>query len=243
MAAGCRWPSGSGTTTASRAGVRVLDIGCAKGFLLHDLRQVVPGLLVTGLDISSYALANAMEDVRTGLVRWGRPIGFRSRTKLVRRVVSINTVHNLTAGVHPGARGDGAGRPTPPLRPGGFLAERVQREKLERWQLTARTYSDPDGWRAFAEAGYHGDYYWTVTGKRKPGGRDHEDFVDSADLLEIEEALERGFDRDHHEPVDPGQGKRRRTSASTSTRSSSSCNAYGLRHSAQCGGLPPGRKR
>ncbi|HYB71560.1 MAG TPA: methyltransferase, partial [Candidatus Bathyarchaeia archaeon] len=39
-----------------------------------------------------------------------------------------------------------------------------QREKFERWQLTARTYSDPDGWRRlFVEAGYTGDYYWTVT--------------------------------------------------------------------------------
>src|SRR5438876_1076984 len=29
------------------AGQRVLDIGCAKGFLLHDLRGAVPGLQVT----------------------------------------------------------------------------------------------------------------------------------------------------------------------------------------------------
>ena len=39
-----------------------------------------------------------------------------------------------------------------------------QREKFERWQLTAATYSDPEGWRRlFQEAGYTGDYYWTVT--------------------------------------------------------------------------------
>ena len=49
------------------AGQRVLDVGCAKGFLLHDLRLVVPGLRVSGLDVSSYALAHAMEDVRPWL--------------------------------------------------------------------------------------------------------------------------------------------------------------------------------
>ena len=39
-----------------------------------------------------------------------------------------------------------------------------QRDKFERWQLTARTYFDPAGWRRlFAEASYRGDYYWTVT--------------------------------------------------------------------------------
>ena len=33
-----------------------------------------------------------------------------------------------------------------------------------RKQLTAATYSDPEGWRRlFEEAGYSGDYYWTVT--------------------------------------------------------------------------------
>src|SRR5687768_8048690 len=50
-------------------GQRVLDVGCDKGFLLHDLLRVVPGLRVTGLDVSAYALEHAMEDVRRFLVR------------------------------------------------------------------------------------------------------------------------------------------------------------------------------
>ena len=47
----------------ARAGLRVgdtvLDIGCAKGFLVHDLQTVVPGVVATGLDVSEYALQNA----------------------------------------------------------------------------------------------------------------------------------------------------------------------------------------
>ncbi len=147
-----------------RAGARVLDVGCAKGFLLHDLRGVVPGLCVTGLDISSYALANAMEDVRAGLVQ-----GSADRLPFADRsfdlVVSINTVHNLD---RPGcirALGEieRVGREHRYVQVDSWLNE-LQREKFERWQLTARTYSDPDGWRRlFAEAAYTGDYYWTVT--------------------------------------------------------------------------------
>ena len=35
---------------------------------------------------------------------------------------------------------------------------------MEDWVLTAITIHDPEGWRAlFAEAGYDGDYYWTIT--------------------------------------------------------------------------------
>src|SRR5437773_3428253 len=49
---------------ALRAGERVLDVGCGKGFLLHDFRIEVPGIEVAGVDVSSYAVENAMEDVK-----------------------------------------------------------------------------------------------------------------------------------------------------------------------------------
>ena len=32
-----------------RGGDRILDVGCAKGFLLHDFRQLIPGVRVAGL--------------------------------------------------------------------------------------------------------------------------------------------------------------------------------------------------
>jgi hypothetical protein len=39
-----------------------------------------------------------------------------------------------------------------------------QRENFERWQLTAVTYFPPESWEAvLEEAGYTGDYYWTLT--------------------------------------------------------------------------------
>jgi hypothetical protein len=39
-----------------------------------------------------------------------------------------------------------------------------ERENFERWQLTAVTHFDPDGWRrVFAKAGYTGEYFWTIT--------------------------------------------------------------------------------
>ena len=37
-------------------------------------------------------------------------------------------------------------------------------EDFLAWQLTALTYFEPEGWRRlFGEAGYSGDYYWTLT--------------------------------------------------------------------------------
>src|SRR5262245_5067514 len=41
-----------------KPGMRVLDVGCAKGFLVKDLMTVCLGLEAFGLDISPYALMN-----------------------------------------------------------------------------------------------------------------------------------------------------------------------------------------
>lgn len=146
------------------SGQRVLDVGCAKGFLLHDLRQVVPGLCVTGIDVSSYAIAQAMEDVRPKLV-----VGSADRLPFADGgfdlVVSINTIHNLGRAdcVRALAEIERVARRHRYVQVDSWLND-LQREKFERWQLTAKTYSDPAGWRRlFAEAGYRGDYYWTVT--------------------------------------------------------------------------------
>ena len=47
-----------------KPGMRVLDVGSGKGFLLHDFREAVPGIEVAGIDISSYGVEHTMESVR-----------------------------------------------------------------------------------------------------------------------------------------------------------------------------------
>ncbi len=42
----------------------VLQIGCEKGFLLHDFNQLYPNMKIRGTDISSYAIDNAMPSVK-----------------------------------------------------------------------------------------------------------------------------------------------------------------------------------
>src|SRR5689334_2554053 len=41
-----------------KPGMRVLDVGCGKGFLVKDLMLECPGLEAFGLDISRYALVH-----------------------------------------------------------------------------------------------------------------------------------------------------------------------------------------
>jgi len=42
----------------------VLDVGCAKGFMIHDLSELIPGITVKGIDISQYAIDNVIEDMK-----------------------------------------------------------------------------------------------------------------------------------------------------------------------------------
>jgi len=42
----------------------VLDVGCKKGFFLHDLKESLPGITVRGVENHPYPLQNCMESVR-----------------------------------------------------------------------------------------------------------------------------------------------------------------------------------
>ena len=147
------------------AGTKVLDVGCAKGFLLHDLLQVAPGVEVYGLDISEYAILNSMEDVRPTLAR-GVAQALPYPDGAFDVVLCINTIHNLPLDLCKQALAE----LERVKRPGGhgyvqvdsWLNDR-QRVDFLNWQLTAQTFGAPDEWRSwFAEAGYTGEYFWTL---------------------------------------------------------------------------------
>ncbi len=147
-----------------KAGDRILDIGCAKGFLLHDLAEVVNGVAIAGLDISEYALANALPDVRPYLIR-GTADALPFPDGSFDVVISINTIHNLELDRCRQALREieRVSRRYKYIQVDSWCNEE-QRRNFERWVLTAQTYFEPDGWRQlFADVAYTGDYYWTVT--------------------------------------------------------------------------------
>lgn len=147
-----------------QAGDRVLDVGCAKGFLMKDLADVLPGLEVWGLDISQYAIDHCHQDVAGRILRGNcdmLPFADSSFTA----VIAINVMHNLE---RPGVvqclreieRVGNCGR--------AFVQNDAYRnddelEIFEAWMLTAKTYCKPHEWEEiFREADYTGDYYWTI---------------------------------------------------------------------------------
>src|SRR3984957_3159493 len=130
-----------------KAGDKVLDVGCGKGFLLYELTRAVPGLQVAGLDVSDYAIANAKEEVR-GALRQGHARELPYADNEFDFVVSINTLHNLHnydlwAALKEIERvGKGSAKHIT------IEAYRNEREKMNLlyWQLTCRAFLTPQEW-------------------------------------------------------------------------------------------------
>ena len=146
-----------------KTGDRVLDVGCGKGFLVKDLMQVCPGLEVFGLDISDYAVRHGEPEV-LGRLNVGNATCLPFPDNCFQAVISINTVHNLERVDCIRALKEmqrvATGR--------GYVQVDAYRNAEEQqlfldWVLTARTYGTPQFWaELLKEAGYSGDYYWTI---------------------------------------------------------------------------------
>lgn len=146
-----------------KAGDSVLDVGCAKGFMMHDMSELIPGLTVKGIDISDYAIANALPDMKPHVqVANATKLPFADKSFDV--VICINTVHNLEREACSVALRE----IERVARRGAFVTvdayrDDDERRRMEAWNLTARTMMPVDEWKAFfASVGYTGDYYWFI---------------------------------------------------------------------------------
>ncbi len=144
-------------------GMRVLDIGCAKGFLVKDLMQA--GLDAYGADVSRYALTHCEPEV-VGRLHLASAVELPFPDKSFDAVLSINTIHNLDR--------EGCGRALREMTRVVRNTEKCfvqvdayrsaeEKDIFESWCLTAETYLPPAEWIAlFDQAAYAGDYYWTI---------------------------------------------------------------------------------
>jgi SAM-dependent methyltransferase len=142
---------------------RVLDVGCAKGFMMHDMAALIPGITVKGIDISEYAISHAIEDMREH-VTVGNALELPYEDDSFDVVISINTIHNLERPECARALQE-ISRVS---RGGAYLTVDAFRnadeeKRMWAWALTALTIMHADDWkRFFAESGYDGDYYWFI---------------------------------------------------------------------------------
>src|SRR5258708_27539488 len=129
-----------------RAGMRVLDVGCGKGFLVKDLMLECPGLEAYGLDISRYALMHCEKEL-VGRLHLGTAESLPFPDGSFDCVISLNTIHNLTR--------EGALVALREIQrlSGGRAFVQVdsyrtpeEREIALSWIITPRFHHQPQGW-------------------------------------------------------------------------------------------------
>ena len=147
-----------------KPGMKVLDVGAAKGFLVKDFMIACPGLEAFGLEISEYALMHC-EPEAVGRLHLGNAVSLPFPDDSFDAVISLNTLHNLKKPdlitalqeIMRVTKGSNAY-----VQVDSYRTEE-EKEVFLDWVLTAYTHGYPDEWKAiFEEAGYTGDYYWTL---------------------------------------------------------------------------------
>ncbi len=137
---------------------KILDVGCGKGFLLYELIKEIPDLNIQGLDISSYAIDHAKEEVKPYLQQ-GTAANLPFASNEFDLIISINVLHNLLC---------------PDLEKALREINRVGKNKyiivdsyrndeektnLLYWQLTCECFFTPEEWEWwFKLCNYQGDY-------------------------------------------------------------------------------------
>ncbi len=137
----------------------VLDVGCGKGFLLYEMKKILPGLRVKGFDVSKYGLKNAKQEIKKYLFRHDARKKLPFKKNSFDLVMTFACLHNLKL---------------PSLINSLKEIERVGKKKyvmvegyrneselfnLQCWALTAECFFDDNEWKwIFNNAGYRGDY-------------------------------------------------------------------------------------
>ena len=138
---------------------KVLDIGCGKGFLLYEIKKIVPEIDIYGIDISSYAIENSKKEIKKYLkVANANSLPFSDN--YFDLTISINTLHCL----HSYDLEKALKEMERVSKKDKYLCVESYRNESEKanllyWQVTCEAFNTPEEWEWwFKMSGYCGDY-------------------------------------------------------------------------------------
>ena len=140
---------------------KILDIGCAKGFLIYDLKKILPKARIIGIDVSKYAIKNSKKEVKRFL-KLGNAKKLKFKDNYFDLVISINTIHNLNKRDCSKALKE-IDRVT---KKNAFITvdaykNVIEKKRMYAWNLTAKTIMHEKNWiKFFKKNNYNYDYYW-----------------------------------------------------------------------------------
>ena len=142
---------------------RILDVGCAKGYMLYDFKRQYPRLEIFGIDISKYAIENCHPEVKDFL-KVGDAKNLEFQDNYFDLVISINTVHNLELNdciisikeISRVSKGNSF------ITVDAYNSDE-EKERMFKWNLTAKTIMSTNDWKhTFKKISYNGNFYWFI---------------------------------------------------------------------------------
>jgi SAM-dependent methyltransferase len=140
-------------------GDKVLDVGCGKAHLLYEMTRLLPGLEVTGFDISQHGLTEAKEEVRPYLFPYRAQDTHPFGDQYFDLVISLGCFHNLRI-----FELQAAIREVERVGKNKYIMVEAYRNEselfnLECWALTAESFFHTSEWIwLYQNFGYTGDY-------------------------------------------------------------------------------------
>ncbi len=142
---------------------KVLDLGCKKGFLINDLKELLPGITVKGVENHPYPIENAMESVKDDVsLSPYHELPFDDSE--FDFVISFSAVYmeNLRDVIATLREIERVGKGKSYITLGAFETDEG-REKFLEWTLLGTTILHVDEWdRVLDHCGYQGDRYFTT---------------------------------------------------------------------------------
>ena len=142
-----------------KAGDSVLDVGCGKGFLLYEMKLLLPDLNISGIDVSEYAVLHCKEELKDN-IQIGNAINLPFEDNSFDLIFSLNTLHNL----HNYDLEKALKEFQRVGKLNKYICVESYRNEMEKvnllyWQVTCEAFCTPEEWEWwFKQSDYSGDY-------------------------------------------------------------------------------------
>ena len=141
---------------------KILDIGCAKGFMMYEFKKALPDCEIRGIDISKYCKKKAITKIKK-YIKIGTCEKLPYPSKYFDFVASISTIHNVTrSGIKKSLK-----EIVRVSKKNAFIRVKAHKDirhkkKIDQWNIVAKSnLSEKDWIRLFKETNYKGDFQFS----------------------------------------------------------------------------------
>ena len=137
----------------------ILDVGCGKGFLLFEVKKLLPDITVCGFDLSKYAILRSPKDIIKNLFVHDAKKKFPLKNKQFDLVISLGCVHNLEIYELKNCLKEISRVGKKQYIMTESYRNNQELFNLQCWALTCQSFFNVDEWKwLYQKLGFTGDY-------------------------------------------------------------------------------------